>query len=375
MTPRKHEFIYLLIIPFFFILSARLYAASEGLNSLSLDFTKIEKVVLYNPDSQEEQLFQNTLKGKILYNKSPFYFVFQTESDQTILLNDKGCFALTKEKPADRNTEFSFIDITNQAQAINQLFNDFLNWFKQDYGLRESGYFPELVWLENERTASSWSFKGKGTQAIDKVIAFSDEFGRLTELNMYISQKDENGEARELLLTTTKLSDFDFRQGNFYPKRISSVSYGNQKTLLTTELTFENVSFYQAQEPAYIQEEVLKVPQASVDLSWSRQINQPQSPQAQSYWVSIPSVLAGASFKLYKSFITGQDLTNCPFSPSCSQYMLQAISQNGLFGFFQGLERLKRCTSTEHKRNLYPVLSNGKHYDPVPAKKEKGKSE
>ena len=52
--------------------------------------------------------------------------------------------------------------------------------------------------------------------------------------------------------------------------------------------------------------------------------------------------------------------------------MLEAVSQNGVAGFFIGLERLRRCTTTEHKRNLYPTLSNGKHYDPVPVKQNKG---
>ena len=66
-------------------------------------------------------------------------------------------------------------------------------------------------------------------------------------------------------------------------------------------------------------------------------------------------------------------MSDCPFYPSCSQFMLEAVSQNGVTGFFIGLERLKRCTNTEHKRNLYPTLSNGKHYDPVPVKQKSQK--
>ena len=81
--------------------------------------------------------------------------------------------------------------------------------------------------------------------------------------------------------------------------------------------------------------------------------------------------LINGSYKFYKKFITAQDMSNCPFYPTCSQFMMDAISKNGAFGFFQGVERLRRCTSTEHKRDQYPTLSNGKHYDPVPAIQKK----
>ena len=37
-----------------------------------------------------------------------------------------------------------------------------------------------------------------------------------------------------------------------------------------------------------------------------------------------------------------------------------------VFGIIMGLERLKRCTSYEHSRNLYPVVNGNHHADPVP---------
>ena len=118
--------------------------------------------------------------------------------------------------------------------------------------------------------------------------------------------------------------------------------------------------------------ELLLVADPQSDLSIAYKIESPLTPASPVYRVSIPSVLTNASFKFYKKFITNQDMTNCPFSPSCSKYMLEAVSEYGAAGFFMGLDRLNRCTSTEHKRNMYPTLSNGKHYDPVPPKQNTG---
>lgn len=90
--------------------------------------------------------------------------------------------------------------------------------------------------------------------------------------------------------------------------------------------------------------------------------------ESEKYSVSIPEVLTGAGFSFYKKFITSQDSSNCPYAPSCSQYMKDAVRENGFFGIIQGLERKRRCTRAEHSRNLYPLTENGKHSDPVVSK-------
>jgi uncharacterized protein len=46
----------------------------------------------------------------------------------------------------------------------------------------------------------------------------------------------------------------------------------------------------------------------------------------------------------------------CRYSPTCSQYMIDAVKKNGaFFGFLQGLKRIGRC---------HP-WSNHNHWDPV----------
>ena len=46
----------------------------------------------------------------------------------------------------------------------------------------------------------------------------------------------------------------------------------------------------------------------------------------------------------------------CRYSPTCSQYMIDAVNKNGTFiGFFQGIKRIGRC----HPRSKH------NHWDPV----------
>ena len=51
----------------------------------------------------------------------------------------------------------------------------------------------------------------------------------------------------------------------------------------------------------------------------------------------------------------------CRYSPTCSEYMIEAIETYGIFkGIKLGLKRIKRCRPY-----------GGAGYDPVPAKEEK----
>ena len=48
----------------------------------------------------------------------------------------------------------------------------------------------------------------------------------------------------------------------------------------------------------------------------------------------------------YKKFISSQDAQNCSFTPSCSEYALQAVKQQGIIkGLLNGFDRLTRCNS------------------------------
>lgn len=330
---------------FFLFVSELLCAASKVINSMSLDFTRNEIIL-----AEQEQ---STIKGKITYCKNPFVFIFQiTEpAKQVMYINADGAFLL------DADTVY---DISENSDFLMQTCSDFLNWFKEDLGLRESHFSPSITWLDNGKTATRWDCHYQDEQPIDKVLIHSDAYGRFTDLSMYMDS--------ELLVTQTFLSNYEYGAGFSYPTQIISVSYEENEPVIKTELKLSQIQFNFPCESIYAAQKLELEEALPQDLSLAKTIQTPVTPAQTVYRVSIPSVLVNTSFKFYKKFITNQDMTNCPFYPSCSQYMLEAVSKNGLAGFIQGLERLKRCTTTEHSRNLYPTLSNGKHYDPVPEK-------
>ncbi len=348
-----------LIFAFLTLFSPGIYSSSKNISFLYLNFERNES---YPSEIQAQSA--GTIKGSITYSKAPYYFIFKTTFPQvqTMYCNSDGAYIL------DGNT---VTEIPDGTEALEQICADFLNWFKQDLGLKESFFAPNLVWQENNQTVSQWDYQKQDEHPIDSVIVYSDSLGRFTKVNMFMNSVSETP------VTSTSLENFEYDTGFYYPSKITSISYEGEEAIIKTELCFSSVSFNKTGKELLTSNikdttELLLVADPQSDLSIAHTIESPLTPASPVYRVSIPSVLTNASFKFYKKFITNQDMTNCPFSPSCSQYMLEAVSEYGAAGFFMGLDRLNRCTSTEHKRNMYPTLSNGKHYDPVPPKQNTG---
>ena len=56
-------------------------------------------------------------------------------------------------------------------------------------------------------------------------------------------------------------------------------------------------------------------------------------------------------FAFYKRTISPQDIQQCSFYPSCSQYSIMTFSQNGFFyGFADTFDRLLRCSGADHSK-------------------------
>ncbi|WP_392438071.1 membrane protein insertion efficiency factor YidD [Cruoricaptor ignavus] len=71
--------------------------------------------------------------------------------------------------------------------------------------------------------------------------------------------------------------------------------------------------------------------------------------------IAFPLVAAVRGYQIFLSPLLGK---NCRFTPTCSQYMLQAVEVHGPFrGFWLGLKRISRC---------HPWGGEGP--DPVPPK-------
>ena len=338
---------------FFSTINLNLYAASGNITSLKLDFLRTEKVY---SESQE-----SSISGTIIYNKNPYVFIFMVNSpsEQTLYVNDENAFLISNGQVYDEAQNKDF---------LNQTCIDFLNWFKSDYGISEASFAASTRWIDNNLTVSQWDCYNKEDQPLDKILVWSDGQGRFVKLQMFVSG--------DSLVTQTDLSSFEYLNGISYPSTITSFSFENNSVFMTMELQLSNVHFGLTDDDYTLIDNLAE--RASLnnselpenDLSHAQHIVSPATPAQNTYRVSIPSVVVSTSFSFYKQFITSQDMSNCPFYPTCSQFMLEAVSANGIFGFFQGLERLRRCTATEHARDQYPTLSNGKHYDPVPVRQK-----
>ena len=67
--------------------------------------------------------------------------------------------------------------------------------------------------------------------------------------------------------------------------------------------------------------------------------------------------------KLYQRYLSPLLGNNCRYTPTCSEYMIEAIRIHGAFkGTWMGLCRIARCN---------PFGGSG--YDPVPPRKERKK--
>ena len=63
-----------------------------------------------------------------------------------------------------------------------------------------------------------------------------------------------------------------------------------------------------------------------------------------------------AAIRMYQKYISPNTPKACIYTPSCSQYTLEAIQKHGVIrGIFLGMKRILRCN---------PFFEGG--YDPVP---------
>ena len=78
------------------------------------------------------------------------------------------------------------------------------------------------------------------------------------------------------------------------------------------------------------------------------------------------SVVASAGFLLYKAFISSQDNPSCVFTPSCSEYAVEAIQQYGFFlGWLKTFDRLSRCHGLVNHQHYHIDIEKKRFYDPV----------
>lgn len=71
-------------------------------------------------------------------------------------------------------------------------------------------------------------------------------------------------------------------------------------------------------------------------------------------------------FIFYKTFISSQDMPTCIFTPSCSEYAVEALQKKGLFiGWLITFDRLSRCHGLVKQEHYHFDMDKKRFYDPV----------
>jgi len=81
---------------------------------------------------------------------------------------------------------------------------------------------------------------------------------------------------------------------------------------------------------------------------------------------SVPIFMVSVLKNAYWFLFSNHDGDNCPFYPTCSEFMFQAVKQTNIIkGMLMFADRFTRDTNFFKSRNQYPLYVNGKFYDPI----------
>lgn len=78
------------------------------------------------------------------------------------------------------------------------------------------------------------------------------------------------------------------------------------------------------------------------------------------------SVIASTAFLFYKAFISSQDNPSCVFTPSCSEYAVEAFQKHGLVvGWLKTFDRLSRCHGLVNPKHYPFDMEQKRYHDPL----------
>lgn len=86
-----------------------------------------------------------------------------------------------------------------------------------------------------------------------------------------------------------------------------------------------------------------------------------------SYKSSAPSyIFSKTLINTYWILVSDLDGDNCPFHPSCSSFLIDAIEETNLFqGTLMFFDRFTRDSNPVNRNIHYPVYRNKRYYDPI----------
>ena len=66
------------------------------------------------------------------------------------------------------------------------------------------------------------------------------------------------------------------------------------------------------------------------------------------------NIVISSGFLVYKTFVSSQDKPSCVFSPSCSEFAVEAFQKKGMFlGWLMTFDRLSRCHSFVNQKHYH----------------------
>jgi putative component of membrane protein insertase Oxa1/YidC/SpoIIIJ protein YidD len=72
------------------------------------------------------------------------------------------------------------------------------------------------------------------------------------------------------------------------------------------------------------------------------------------------------AFLAYKTLLSSQDQPSCVFTPSCSEFAIEALTSKGLFpGWLYTFDRLSRCHGFVNPRHYAFNKTHNRFYDPI----------
>lgn len=82
--------------------------------------------------------------------------------------------------------------------------------------------------------------------------------------------------------------------------------------------------------------------------------------------VNEADILFSFGFLFYKKFISSQDSRSCVFSPSCSEFAVEAFKHKGIVkGWVMTFDRLSRCHGFVKPSQYRFDNNNNLFYDPI----------
>lgn len=77
-------------------------------------------------------------------------------------------------------------------------------------------------------------------------------------------------------------------------------------------------------------------------------------------------IVFSTGFLFYKTYVSSQDKPSCIFSPSCSEFAVEAFQKKGIFpGWLKTFDRLSRCHGFAKSTHYHFDTEKNLFYDPV----------